>query len=159
MSETKFRKGTALSVPPGAIYEMLLLAAQGLAAENGCFARSGKPRLLERIHWAGIFRICLETPEGQRRLKELMIEGIRRGGWPRDYIGCVQAAFRETGFRARTIAMLEELADTAPKRFTLPEPPRHPPATDTRPRPERAGPKPSHPAPKRGRQGPNFTPH
>jgi hypothetical protein len=159
MSETKCRKETIPTAPPGAIYVMLLFAAEGLAAENGLLSSTGKPRLLERTSWAGILRLCLETPAGQKRLTELMIEGIRRGGWPEDYVGCVQAFSREKGFRTRSIAMLEELADTAPKRFKLPDPPRHSGAAQHHPRPETTKAKPSRPRPNPSRRrGPNFTP-
>jgi hypothetical protein len=104
-----------------------------------------------------MFRQLTESTEGLRMLKALAEEGMRGWDCPDVYLDCLDTAFRDISFRALAIAALEDFADTARERFTLPEPPRHPPAADIRPRPEKAKPEPagpSRPRPHTRRGGP-----
>lgn len=144
-------------MPP--VGTILLYAADGLSIWNRRFSLSGRPRTPERAVWVPMFRQLTDSHEGLRTLKALAETGMRGWGCPDVYLDCLDVALRDIGFRARAIAVLAELADTARERFTLPEAPRHPPAADNRPRPE--SPKPGSPAPSRPRRqphGPRFTP-
>jgi hypothetical protein len=151
------RNHRLLPPPVGVI---LLYAADGLSVWNRSFSRSRRPRTPERAIWVPMFRQLTESPEGLRTLKALAEAGMRGWGCPEVYLACVDAAFRDIGFRARAIAALEDFADTARERFTVPEPPRHPPAAaDIRPRPETAKPGPAGPTrPGPRPRGPRFGP-
>ena len=143
--------------PPVGI--ILLYAADGLSVWNRQFSRSGRPRTPERAVWVPMFRQLTESHEGLRTLKTLAVAGMRGWGCPEVYPACLDAAFRDIGFRARAIAALDDFADTARERFTIPEPPRHPPAANTRPRRETAKPGPVGPTRPRPRpRGPRFGP-
>ena len=130
---------------PPPLGTVLLYAADGLSVWNRDLSRSRRPRTPERAVWVPMFRQLTESVEGLRTLKALAKTGMRGRNCPEVYFECLDAAFRDVSFRALAIAALEDFADTARERFALPEPPRHPPATDTRPRPEPAKPGPAGP--------------
>jgi hypothetical protein len=156
MVSTKDRDHRGLPPPVATI---LLYAADGLSVWNRRFTVSGRPRTPERAGWAPMFRLLIESHEGVRTLKTLAETGMRGWGCPDVYLDCLDAAFRDIGFRARAIAVLEELADTARERFTLPEPPPRPPGADIRPRPEAPKPRPGGPSRPRPRpRGPRPSP-
>src|SRR5579863_5399569 len=104
------RNHRLLPPPVGVI---LLYAADGLSVWNRSFSRSRRPRTPERAIWVPMFRQLTESPEGLRTLKALVEAGMRGWGCPEVYLACVDAAFRDIGFRARAIAALEDFADTA----------------------------------------------
>jgi hypothetical protein len=144
---------------PSPLATILLYAADGLSVWNRRLSRAGRPRTPERAECLGTFRHLVGSPQGRRTLKDLVVAGMRGWDCPADYLECADAAFREIGFEARAIAALEEMADTARERFTLPEPPRHPPAAETRPRPEfRRNMKPSPAGPGPGPRRPRLDP-
>lgn len=144
---------------PAPLATILLYAADGMSVRSNYLSRAGRPRTPERAVWVPYFRQLLETPEGVRMLRALAEAGMRGWDCPPVYFDCLDAAFRGLGFRARAIAALEDFADTARERVTIPEPPYRPPAADIRPRPERRKPgSPGPPQPGRRPKGPRHGP-
>jgi hypothetical protein len=155
---TKSGGGSRRLPPPlGAI---LKYAADGLSVGNRDFSRSWRPYTPERAVWVPVFRQLVESPKGLRTLKALAEAGMRARNCPPVYLECLDAAFRDPGFRALAIAALEDFADTARERFTIPAPPLHPSsAVHHHPHPEPSAPKPRPPSgPRPGSRKPPFNP-
>lgn len=133
---------------------LLWYAANGLSVAADGPIRAQRPHTPEVSVWAGPFREFVESRAGLRKLKGLAETGMRALGAPPDYFLCLDSAFRYPSFRALAIAALQDYADTAREPYTLPEPPRHPPAADIRLRPERSEPKPKLGGPARPRRRP-----
>jgi len=149
---------TGVLLPPP-VATILLYAADGLSVRMGRFSPSGRPRTPERIEWAAHFRKLVESAEGLEALKSLAAEGMEAWGCSAIALWCLNGAFRDITFRARAIAVLEELADTARERFSLSSPSVYPAAPSRRPRPENGSPRspsPSRPLPRRN--GPGHVP-
>ena len=140
-------KNSVRKLLPAPVATILLYAADGWALRHQMLSHTGKPRTPERAIWVPLFRQLAETHEGMRELKEFAAAGMRGWNCPAAYLECLDAAFRDTGFRARTIATLQNFADTAREKFPLPEP--VPVATPTV-RPDTAKAKP--PAPRQARR-------
>ena len=150
--------GAGRILPPP-LGTLLWFAANGLSISSDGPIRSRKPSTPELPLWVPTFREYVESPSGLQKLKLLTEAGMRAKNAPPDYFLCLEAAFRYPGFRALAITALENYADTAREPFTLREPPPHPPAADTRPRPENSGPKSPRPTmPRRGPRRPRFEP-
>jgi len=150
------REARPCELLPPPVETILLFAADGLSMRDKLFAPSGRPRTPERGQWVPLFRLLVESKEGRRTLLQLAQDGIRGWGLSRHMLDCSAAAFGHVSFKARAILALEELADTARERFTLPPPPQSPPPTPHTPlsaRPESPPPprpRPERPAPRRG---------
>jgi len=134
---------------PPPVAAILFYAAEGLSVWNRRFSPAGRPRTPERAGWCQMFRLLIESPEGLRTLRNLAMSGMLGWDCPKVYIECLDAAFRDISFKARAIAALEDLADTARERFVLPEPPRQAPAGDIRPLVPRTTPASEPPTPPR----------
>jgi hypothetical protein len=151
---TKDRK-----LPPPPLGIILKYAADGFSVWNGRFLPSGRPWTPPPIDYAGMLRQLIESREGRRTLRLLTEAGMRGWGCLEYYRDALDGAFSHVSFRALAIAALEDLARTAPKPFTLPEPPPRPPANDIRPGPEPSKPGAGGPTRPRLRpRGPHFSP-
>jgi hypothetical protein len=144
---------------PSPLATILSYAGYGLSVWQRRFSASGRPRMPEEKAWVPMAWQLVGSPEGRRTLKDQVMAGMRAWDSPPVYFECADAAFREVGFESRAIAALQELADTARERFVLPEPPRHPPPAEIRPRPETGRNKrPSPAGPRPGPRRPRFDP-
>jgi hypothetical protein len=153
MTTKPLNMGTMLPPPVATI---LFYASDGLAVRARNFSPSGRPRTPERIQWAEHFRKLVETAEGLEALKSLAAEGMQAWGCSAIVLGCLDAAFRDVTFRARAIAVLEELADTARERFSLSSPAIYPPEPNRQARPNKStpgSPSPTRPTPRPHRLG------
>jgi hypothetical protein len=160
MANDKSRPPILLPPPAGTI---LLYAADGLSSWKGHLSPAGKPRTPSRSLWVPMFRQLVESREGLVTLRALAEEGMRAWECPPTMVRCLEYALRDITFRALSIAALQDFAETAREKVTLPgsEPPPYPPPPKPRPRPERPSNRPSNsphrPRPRPG--GSRPTPH
>ena len=119
MSGRKSRHVLDLLPPP--VVVILLYAADGLSVWNHIFSPSGRPRTGERNIWVPMFRQLAQSPDGMRTLQALATDGMKAWGCSDIALGCLNDAFRDPRFRTQILSALENFADTARARFTLPD--------------------------------------
>jgi hypothetical protein len=100
---------------------ILLYAADGLSVWNHISSPSGRPRTGERNIWVPMFFQLAQSSEGMRTLQALATDGMKAWGCSDIALGCLNDAFRDLRFRTQVLSALENFADTARVRLTLPD--------------------------------------